>query len=134
MSNRPANADVGSGAAATDRFGATLPGLDAPSRVGGLDVSCPAASPTPRPDTDLVLDVTVVLTVELGRTFVLTRSVLRFEQGSVIELDGSAGQPLNVHINGHLIAQGELLVVNDRFGIRLTDIVPPTERTRAIQQ
>jgi len=76
----------------------------------------------------------VQLTVELGRTKLPIRDVLQLAQGSVVELDGLAGEPLDVFVNGCLIAQGEVVVVNERFGIRLTDIVTPTERARKLQR
>jgi flagellar motor switch protein FliN/FliY len=81
-------------------------------------------------DIELVLDIPVQLTVELGRTRVPLRDVLELAQGSVIELDGLAGEPLDVLVNGCLIARGEVVVVNERFGLRLTDIVTPAERFR----
>jgi flagellar motor switch protein FliN/FliY len=85
-------------------------------------------------DIGLVFDVPVQLTVELGRTKLPIRDVLQLAQGSVVELDGLAGEPLDVFVNGCLIAQGEVVVVNERFGIRLTDIVTPTERARKLQR
>lgn len=85
-------------------------------------------------DIDLVLDIPVQLTVELGRTRIPIRQVLGLAQGSVIELDGIAGEPMQVLVNGTLIAQGEIVVVNDRFGVRLTDIISPSERMRRVGQ
>ncbi len=85
-------------------------------------------------DIDLVLDIPVQLTVELGRTKVPIKSILQIAQGSVVELDASAGDPLDVFVNGCLIAQGEVVVVNDKFGIRLTDIVTPSERIRKLNR
>ncbi|XZG71228.1 flagellar motor switch protein FliN [Chitinibacteraceae bacterium HSL-7] len=83
---------------------------------------------------DLVLDIPVTLTVELGRTKIAIRSLLQLAQGSVVELDGLAGEPMDVLVNGCLIAQGEVVVVNDKFGIRLTDIITPTERIRRLRK
>lgn len=74
-------------------------------------------------DVERILDVPVQLTAELGRTRITIKSLLQLSQGSVVELDGLAGQPLDVLINGYLIAQGEVVVVNEKYGIRLTDIV-----------
>ena len=88
------------------------------------------AGGTTAADIDLVLDIPVQLTVELGRTKISIRNILQLAQGSVIELDGLAGEPMNVLVNGCLIAQGEVVVVNDKFGIRLTDIITPSERMR----
>ena len=75
-----------------------------------------------------VMDVPVQLTAEIGRTRITIKNLLQLSQGSVVELDGLAGQPLDVLINGYLIAQGEVVVVNDKYGIRLTDIITPSER------
>ena len=83
---------------------------------------------------DLILDIPVHLTVELGRTKIAIRNLLQLAQGSVVELDGLAGEPMDVLVNGCLIAQGEVVVVNDKFGIRLTDIISPTERLRRINK
>jgi flagellar motor switch protein FliN len=85
-------------------------------------------------DIELVLDIPVQLTVELGRTKVSIKDILQIAQGSVVELDAVAGDPLDVFINGCLIAQGEVVVVNDKFGIRLTDIVTPSERIRKLNR
>jgi len=87
-----------------------------------------------RHDIDLVLDIPVQLTVELGRTRMPIKNVLQLAQGSVVELDGLAGEPMNVLVNGCLIAQGEVVVVNDKFGIRLTDIITPSERIRRLNK
>jgi flagellar motor switch protein FliN/FliY len=83
-------------------------------------------------DIDLILDIPVQLTVELGRTKITIKNLLQLAQGSVVELDGLAGEPMDVLVNGCLIAQGEVVVVNDKFGIRLTDIVTPSERMRQL--
>ncbi len=83
---------------------------------------------------DLILDIPVQLTVELGRTKIAIRNLLQLAQGSVVELDGLAGQPMDVLVNGCLIAQGEVVVVNDKFGIRLTDIISPAERLRRLNR
>ncbi len=83
---------------------------------------------------DMILDIPVNLTVELGRTKIAIRSLLQLAQGSVVELDGLAGEPMSVLVNGCLIAQGEVVVVNDKFGIRLTDIITPSERLRRLQR
>lgn len=85
-------------------------------------------------DIDLILDIPVQLTVELGRTRIAIKNILQLAQGSVVELDGLAGEPMDVLVNGCLIAQGEVVVVNDKFGIRLTDIVTPSERLRRLNK
>ncbi|MDP1607443.1 MAG: flagellar motor switch protein FliN [Rhodocyclaceae bacterium] len=83
---------------------------------------------------DLILDIPVRLTVELGRTKISVRNLLQLAHGSVVELDGLAGEPMNILINGTLIAQGEVVVVNEKFGIRLTDIITPQERMRKLNK
>jgi flagellar motor switch protein FliN/FliY len=83
-------------------------------------------------DIARVMDVPVQLTAEIGRTRITIKSLLQLSQGSVVELDGLAGQPLDVLINGYLIAQGEVVVVNDKYGIRLTDIITPSERMQKL--
>jgi len=85
-------------------------------------------------DIDFILDIPVQLTVELGRTKIAIKNLLQLAQGSVVELDGMAGEPMDVLVNGCLIAQGEVVVVNDKFGIRLTDIITPAERIRKINK
>jgi flagellar motor switch protein FliN/FliY len=87
-----------------------------------------------RQDIDMILDIPVQLTVELGRTRIPIKHILQLAQGSVIELDALAGEPMDVLVNGCLIAQGEVVVVNDKFGIRLTDIVTPSERVRRLNR
>jgi len=84
-------------------------------------------------DYDMILDIPVQITVELGRTKITIRNLLQLAHGSVVELDGLAGEPMDVLVNGTLIAQGEVVVVNDRFGIRLTDIITPAERMRKLR-
>ena len=85
-------------------------------------------------EIDLVMDVPVQVTVELGRAKMQIRNLLNLTYGSVIELDILAGEPLEVVVNGCLVAQGEVVIVNDRYGIRLTDIVTPAERLRKINR
>ncbi len=89
---------------------------------------------TTRNDIDMILDIPVQMTVELGRTKLAIRNLLQLAQGSVVELDGLAGEPMDVLVNGCLIAQGEVVVVNDKFGIRLTDIITPSERIRKLNR
>ena len=85
-------------------------------------------------DIEIIMDIPVTLTVELGRTRIPIKQILQLAQGSVVELDGLAGEPMDVMVNGCLIAQGEVVVVNDKFGIRLTDIVTPSERLRRLNR
>ena len=85
-------------------------------------------------DINMILDIPVQLTVELGRTRIPIKNILALAQGSVVELETLAGEPMDVLVNGYLIAQGEVVVVNDKFGIRLTDIVTPSERMRRLSR
>ena len=93
-----------------------------------------AAAEPPVGDISRVLDIPVQLSVELGRTKVPIKYILQLAQGSVVELDALAGEPMDVLVNGYLIAQGEVVVVNDKFGIRLTDVVTPSERVRRLSR
>ncbi|WP_077001471.1 flagellar motor switch protein FliN [Variovorax sp. KK3] len=85
-------------------------------------------------EIDRILDVPVQLMAEIGRTRITIKNLLQLSQGSVVELDALAGQPLDVLINGYLIAQGEVVVVNEKYGIRLTDIVTPSERMQKLSR
>ncbi len=125
----------------------TKPGNEVASEVAGPAESvAPAAftnfsnavSVNPPPgavnDINMILDIPVQLTVELGRTRIPIKHILQLAQGSVVELETLAGEPMDVLVNGYLIAQGEVVVVNDKFGIRLTDIVTPSERLRRLSR
>ncbi|MCM8596252.1 flagellar motor switch protein FliN [Accumulibacter sp.] len=92
----------------------------------------PGTRPSLISELDMILDIPVQISVELGRTRITIKNLLQLAHGSVVELDALAGEPLSVFVNGTLIAQGEVVVVNDKFGIRLTDIVTPSERARKI--
>ena len=96
--------------------------------------SAPTGGSATENDLNMVLDIPVQLTVELGRTKIPIKNILQLAQGSVVELDALAGEPMDVLVNGYLIAQGEVVVVNDKFGIRLTDIVTPSERMRRLSR
>ncbi len=85
-------------------------------------------------DINNVLDIPVQLSVEMGRTRLPLKNILQLAQGSVVELQTMAGEPMDVLVNAYLIAQGEVVVVNERFGIRLTDIVSPSERMRRLSR
>jgi flagellar motor switch protein FliN/FliY len=116
-----------------------VPGPEEPGGVLSDDASRtmhgPAgATDAPVNDINMVLDIPVQLSVELGRTRVSIKHILQLGQGSVVELDALAGEPMDVLVNGYLIAQGEVVVVNDKFGIRLTDVVTPSERLRRINK
>ncbi|BBT70569.1 flagellar motor switch protein FliN [Klebsiella sp. WP8-S18-ESBL-06] len=97
-------------------------------QLGGGDVSGTLQ------DIDLIMDIPVKLTVELGRTRMTIKELLRLTQSSVVALDGLAGEPLDILINGYLIAQGEVVVVADKYGVRITDIITPSERMRRLSR
>lgn len=82
---------------------------------------------------DVILDVPVTLSLEVGRTRLPIRSLLQLNQGSVVELERASGEPLDVYVNGTLVAHGQVVVVNEKFGIRLTDVVSPAERIRKLK-
>ncbi|RJP76364.1 MAG: flagellar motor switch protein FliN [Desulfobacteraceae bacterium] len=87
-----------------------------------------------RTDLDFILDIPLELSVELGKTKMLINDLLQLGQGSVIELNKLAGEPLEIYINRKLVARGEVVVVNEKFGVRLTDIISPLERVRSLGQ
>ncbi len=93
-----------------------------------------AGAPGAGNDIGMILDIPVQLTVELGRTRIPIKSILQLAQGSVVELETLAGEPMDVLVNGYLIARGEVVVVNEKFGIRLTDIVTPSERVKRLSK
>ena len=106
---------------------------DTPTPVQFNNLSNNAASAVGN-DINMILDIPVQLTVELGRTRIPIKHILQLAQGSVVELETMAGEPMDVLVNGYLIAQGEVVVVNEKFGIRLTDIVTPSERMRRLSR
>ena len=113
-------------AASRPASGGVLTGETHQAYTGGTDAQIN--------DINRVLDIPVLLSVELGRTKVPIKHILQLGQGSVVELDALAGEPMDVLVNGYLIAQGEVVVVNDKFGIRLTDVVTPSERLRRVSK
>ncbi|WP_265919888.1 flagellar motor switch protein FliN [Cupriavidus nantongensis] len=125
----------------TSATSAEIPAAAAPAPAAATPAAAtvfpPLAKEAPsgfRNDIEMILDIPVQLTVELGRTKVPIKNLLQLAQGSVVELDGLAGEPMDVLVNGYLIAQGEVVVVNDKFGIRLTDIITPSERIRKLNK
>jgi flagellar motor switch protein FliN/FliY len=105
-----------------------------PQSVEMPEVTEDTASRSTRPaNLDAILDVQVTLTLEIGRTSIPIKDLLSLNQGAVVELDRLVGQPHDVLVNGTLIAQGEVVVVDDKFGIRFTDIVSPSERVKKLQ-
>lgn len=89
--------------------------------------------PNTNPELDVILDIPVSISMEVGRTSITIRNLLQLNQGSVIELDRLAGEPLDVLVNGTLIAHGEVVVVNEKFGIRMTDVISPAERIKKLR-
>ena len=92
----------------------------------------PNEAKSDNPELDIILDIPVTISMEVGSTSITIRNLLQLNQGSVIELDRLAGEPLNVLVNGTLIAHGEVVVVNEKFGIRMTDVISPSERIRQL--
>lgn len=118
--------------AKTSDSAVATPATPQPFQAPALDGSATAtteAGNDVRPNIDVILDVPVTLSLEVGRAQMSVGRLLRLSQGSVVELDRSAGEPLDVLVNGTLVAHGEIVIVNDKFGIRLTDVVPPGKRT-----
>jgi len=91
------------------------------------------ALPIDSPDLEVVLDIPVKIAMEVGSTQISIRNLLQLNQGSVIELERLAGEPLDVKVNGTLIAHGEVVVVNEKFGIRVTDVISPSERIKKLK-
>ena len=106
------------------------------ARAAQFDNLKPDGGPDGNADVNLevILDVPVTLSMEVGRTRIPIRNLLQLNQGSVVELERAAGEALDVFVNGTLIAHGEVVVVNEKFGIRLTDIVTPSERMRRLSR
>jgi len=97
-----------------------------------VELKKPAVNTSEELNLDFILDVPVTIAMEIGRTQINIRNLLQLTQGSVVELDRFAGEPLDVLVNGTLIAHGEVVVVNDKFGIRLTDVISPSERVKRL--
>lgn len=120
---------------AEDLWGAAMSEQQsAESKAVFRDLDKGSVMPNLSEDLDLILDIPVKMTVELGRTRMTIKELLRLSQGSIVALEGLAGEALDVLINGYLIAQGEVVVVNDKFGIRITDIITPSERMRRLSR
>jgi flagellar motor switch protein FliN/FliY len=92
----------------------------------------PNVAKNENPELEIILDIPVTISMEVGSTSISIRNLLQLNQGSVIELDRLAGEPLNVLVNGTLIAHGEVVVVNEKFGIRMTDVISPSERIKKL--
>lgn len=107
---------------------------DAPAEKESLPVLDLPEPVDPLQDINLIMDIPIQLTVELGRTRMTIKELLRLTQGSIVPLEGLAGEPLDILINHYLIAQGEVVVVNDKYGVRITDIITPSERMRRLSR
>jgi flagellar motor switch protein FliN len=103
------------------------------AEFGDLHDSGTASEQNRDVNLEVILDVPVTLSMEVGRTRIPIRNLLQLNQGSVVELDRAAGEPLDVFVNGTLVAHGEVVVVNDKFGIRLTDVISPAERIKKLK-
>ncbi len=128
------------GAADQDDIDALLAGTGSSSRVQMEEFKAPAkvasddyAEHGDSPNLDVILDIPVTISMEVGNTDITIRNLLQLNQGSVVELDRLAGEPLDVKVNGTLIAHGEVVVVNEKFGIRLTDVISPSERIKKLR-
>jgi flagellar motor switch protein FliN/FliY len=126
-------------AAAMEEAGTPMQSADSASVMGAESVQLDKLQPTRNSasdsdiNLDVILDIPVTISMEIGSTKINIRNLLQLNQGSVVELDRMAGEPLDVVVNGTLIAHGEVVVVNEKFGIRLTDIISPSERIRKLQ-
>ncbi len=103
------------------------------AELGNLKADAPDPAASRELNLDVVLDIPVTLSMEVGRSRISIRNLLQLSQGSVVELDRATGEPLDVYVSGTLIAHGEVVVVNDKFGIRLTDVISPAERIRKLK-
>ena len=101
--------------------------------LANLEPGDAAAATSGDINLDVVLDIPVTLSMEVGRSRLSIRSLLQLNQGSVVELNRATGEPLDVYVNGTLVAHGEVVVVNEKFGIRLTDVISPAERIRKLR-
>ncbi|MBI0104318.1 flagellar motor switch protein FliN [Gilliamella sp. W8145] len=126
MSDMPNNSDDSQAINLTNEESVTTEAI--------FETLSPQPSNVKEQDINLILDIPVNLSVELGRTKMAIKDLLNLTQGSVIALDGLAGEPLDILINGYLIAQGEIVVVGDNYGVRITDIITPSERVRRLSR
>ena len=128
------------GHADQDDIDALLAGTGGSNRVRMEEFNAPARTSSDdygdhgdSPNLDVILDIPVTISMEVGNTEITIRNLLQLNQGSVVELDRLAGEPLDVKVNGTLIAHGEVVVVNEKFGIRLTDVISPSERIKKLR-
>ena len=127
------------GNASQDDIDSMLAGYDLSRAMPMEEFSAPERQPsgdlfggTEGPNLDVILDIPVTISMEVGNTDITIRNLLQLNQGSVVELDRLAGEPLDVKVNGTLIAHGEVVVVNEKFGIRLTDVISQSERIKKL--
>ncbi|MDO6785649.1 flagellar motor switch protein FliN [Neptunomonas phycophila] len=120
-------------AAAMEEQTADASGADDTVSAVAFDELSDDSSPGHDPKLDVIMDIPVSLSMEVGSTEISIRNLLQLSQGSVVELDRVAGEPLDVMVNGTLIAHGEVVVVNERYGIRLTDVISPQERIKRLK-
>lgn len=122
-------------AAAMEEAGTPMeePAAEAEAQNVALDKLQSSSSSDDNLNLDVILDIPVTISMEIGNTKINIRNLLQLNQGSVVELDRMAGEPLDVMVNGTLIAHGEVVVVNEKFGIRLTDIISPAERVKKLK-
>jgi len=120
-------------AASETNAGKTNAGKTSAGEAASFDELTDDALPRSDVNLDVVLDIPVNLSMEIGRTKISIRNLLQLNQGSVVELERLAGEPMDVLVNGTLIARGEVVVVNEKFGIRLTDIISPAERVKKLK-
>ena len=125
-----AEAEAGAGDATVDPEDIIA---DAEAQAAQLDELTEDGVTSAEPRLDTILDIPVTLSMEVGRTNISIRNLLQLNQGSVVELDRVAGEPLDVLVNGTLIAHGEVVVINDKFGIRLTDVISQVERIKKLK-
>lgn len=131
-----ANDNIDDGSMADDWAAAMQEQAESESAVGTVELdefSNEGGKASINPELELILDIPVSISMEVGRTSITIRNLLQLNQGSVIELDRLAGEPLDVLVNGTLIAHGEVVVVNEKFGIRMTDVISPSERIKKLR-
>ncbi len=134
MSNENDNPEVGADQQAmADEWASALEEQTGQAASVDFDELSDDSTPVSDPKLDVILDIPVTMSMEVGNTDISIRSLLQLSQGSVVELDRVAGEPLDVMVNGTLIAHGEVVVVNDRYGIRLTDVISPQERIKHLR-
>ncbi|MFA7669058.1 MAG: flagellar motor switch protein FliN [Burkholderiaceae bacterium] len=133
LAEKPAAADAAAGQHAAAPPADPTPTAAAATPATGLFQPLVDTASAAQSDIDMIMDIPVQLTVELGRTRLTIRNILQLGQGSVVELDGLAGEPMDIFVNGYLIAQGEVVVVDDRYGIRVTDIITPSDRINRLR-